>query len=341
MTIHPRALALAAALILSACGGGGSGGGATVTPSPGNTAPTANFAVACVDLACAFTSTSTDQDVGDAIALYGWTFGDASAGSSAANPSHTFAAAGSYDVTLAVADRSNVLGSIVRRVTVSAPPAPAAPHASFSASCVSLDCTFVDTSTFDAGSVFQSRTWDFGDGTTLPATSPASHRYAATTVTTFNVSLSVSDAAGKTSTSTKSLVAAPPATTLNCVGGNCTLALSQAATVTATLVSHSCSAQNNQVVITAPVAQTIFTDGCFDPVGTVVQLGGGTRFAAGTELQVAVLSGTLPASTLAFTPSIRVSGNFETGWTLTFDDGYGGPGEPDFNDLLILVKATP
>ena len=26
---------------------------------------------------------------------------------------------------------------------------------------------------------------------------------------------------------------------------------------------------------------------------------------------------------------------------VTFDDGYGGPGEPDFNDLVIVIKATP
>jgi hypothetical protein len=42
-----------------------------------------------------------------------------------------------------------------------------------------------------------------------------------------------------------------------------------------------------------------------------------------------------------FPPSIRVTGNFANGWTLAFDDGYGGAGEPDFNDLIIVIKATP
>ena len=54
-----------------------------------------------------------------------------------------------------------------------------------------------------------------------------------------------------------------------------------------------------------------------------------------------MLSGTLPDSTIVFNPALRVSGDFAQGWTLVFDDGYGGPGEPDFNDLVILVKATP
>jgi len=53
------------------------------------------------------------------------------------------------------------------------------------------------------------------------------------------------------------------------------------------------------------------------------------------------LSGTLPSTALAFAPAIRVTGDFANGWTLTFDDGFGGPGEPDFNDLVILIKATP
>jgi hypothetical protein len=67
----------------------------------------------------------------------------------------------------------------------------------------------------------------------------------------------------------------------------------------------------------------------------------GATFAAGTVLQVEVRSGTVANSSLAFTPTIRVAGDFANGWTLTFDDGFGGPGEPDFNDLVILVRAAP
>ena len=127
------------ALGLSACGGGGGGGSAGTVPAT-NTAPTANFAVACVDLACSFTSTSTDQDVGDAIGTYLWNFGDGTPVAATANPSHTFAAAGTYTVTLGVADSARAPSTVARPVTVTAPPVPAAPHASFTASCTSLDC---------------------------------------------------------------------------------------------------------------------------------------------------------------------------------------------------------
>ena len=328
-----------AALLVVALSGCGGGGGSSSTAA--NTAPSANFAFSCTDLACTFTSTSTDQDIGDAIVSYSWNFGDGTTAVTTTAPSHVFAAAGSYDVTLTVADRSGVVGNVVRRVTMTAPPAPAAPHASFAVSCVSLDCTFTDTTTYDLGSALQSRSWDFGDSATLAATNPANHHYAVTALTTFNAKLTVTDTNGKTSTSVQSVLAAPPATSLNCVGGNCVLNLTQAARVSAGLFSHSCSAQGNQVIITAPVTQTIFPDGCVDPVGTVVSVDGGTVFAANTQLQIAVLSGTVPSAALAFAPAIRVTGDFASGWTLTFDDGYGGPGEPDFNDLVIFIKATP
>ena len=330
------------ALGLSACGGGGGGGTAGSVPAT-NTAPTANFAVACVDLVCTFTSTSTDQDVGDSIATFLWNFGDGTPVAATANPSHTFASAGTYTVTLGVADTARAPSTVARPITVTAAPVPAAPHASFTASCTSLDCTFTDTSTFDVGSVFQSRLWDFGDAVTLPATNPASHHYGVTALTTFPVKLTVTDAAGKISSSTQTIVVAPPATTLACANGsgNCTLALAQASKVTATLLSHSCGARNNQVVITAPVTQTLFADGCFDATGIGVSVNNGATFAAGTVLQVEVRSGTVALSSLAFTPTIRVAGDFANGWTLTFDDGFGGAGEPDFNDLVILIRATP
>jgi PKD repeat protein len=193
--------------------------------------------------------------------------------------------------------------------------------------------------------VFQSRSWDFGDNATLATTNPATHHYAATALTTFTVKLAVTDTTGKTSTSVQTIVVAPPATTLNCAGSgsgsNCVLTLTQASRVTATLVSNSCAAKDTQVVVTQPVTQPLFTDGCYDVPGTQISFNGGQVFAAGTTLEVEVLSGTVPNSTLAFPPTIRVTGDFANGWTLTFDDGFGGPGEPDFNDLVILIKAAP
>lgn len=330
-----RAFSCLLVVALSACGGGGSSSG------PVNTPPTANFAFSCTDLACTFTNLSTNQDTADTLIGYIWDFGDATPTVTTQNVVHAYAAASAYTVTLIAIDSRGLRGTVTRQVSVTTPPVPAAPHASFTASCVSLDCTFTDTSTYDAGSVFQSRSWNFGDGTTLPAASPASHSYALAPLSTYTVTLTVTDANGKTSTSPQTIVVAPPATSLGCTTGNCILSLTQASQVTMTLVSHSCSAAGNKVIVTAPIVQTVFANGCSDTIGVAVPINGGALFAAGTALQVSVLAGTLPSTPLIFTPALRITGDFAQGWTLTFDDGYGGPTEPDFNDLVILLKATP
>jgi hypothetical protein len=47
-----------------------------------------------------------------------------------------------------------------------------------------------------------------------------------------------------------------------------------------------------------------------------------------------------PAGRHAVHAQLRLTGTFATGWTLEFDDGLDA-GEPDFNDLVITVVATP
>jgi subtilisin len=99
-------------VLVAGSGGGGGGGGAD------NAAPVASFTYSCTDLACSFTSTSTDVD--GLISTYAWDFGDEGT-STAANPSHTYAAGGSYKVTLTVTDDDNATGSTSRTITVTAP----------------------------------------------------------------------------------------------------------------------------------------------------------------------------------------------------------------------------
>ncbi|MEP6905783.1 MAG: S8 family serine peptidase, partial [Gemmatimonadales bacterium] len=90
--------------------------------SAGPTPPVANFTYSCTLLTCNFDASSSTAQPG---ATYDWTFGDLSSGSGV-TPSHTYAASGTYSVTLTVTD-PNGTSSRTSSVTVSnTPPAPVA-----------------------------------------------------------------------------------------------------------------------------------------------------------------------------------------------------------------------
>jgi serine protease len=85
--------------------------------------PSADFTFAANRLAVQFTDASSDTGCsGGAIASYAWDFGDG-ATSTAQNPSHTYAAAGTYNVTLTVTDSDGLTDSETKAVTVTRPTA--------------------------------------------------------------------------------------------------------------------------------------------------------------------------------------------------------------------------
>ncbi len=330
---------LLGALFAVGCGGDGGNG-------PSNRAPTATFAApTCNQLVCDFTDGSTDPDGGDDIASLAWTFENGTpATSSAPDPTVTFSAAGTHTVTLTATDNDGLSDDFSLEVTVTGAPGNANPVADFDFICNAQECTFTDRSTDDEG--VASWAWNFGDGAFSTEQSPI-HTYGNTALQTFSVTLVVTDGDGATNSITQDVAVAPPAETLceNPMNPGefipCTLPIEQTAVVTITLTSRDCNADGNTLLITAPIQQTVFTDGCSETVGTVYQINGGTAFNAGTQLEVQVISGSNDPERIA--PAIRVSGTFATGWLLEFDDGEDptGPGEPDFNDLVLTVTATP
>jgi PKD repeat protein len=160
--------------IVTGSGSGSSGG-----------QPTANFSFSVSALTATFTDASTDA--GGTIGSHSWTFGDG-ATSTAASPSHTYAAAGSYTVSERVTDSvSGATSSKSAVVTLS--PVGGAPLANFSVATSGLTATFTDTST-DAGGTIGTHSWSFGDGATSTAASP-SHAYAV--AGTYSVTETVTD----------------------------------------------------------------------------------------------------------------------------------------------------
>jgi PKD repeat protein len=334
----------ALSLVVAACGGDdGNGGGG---PNE-NDEPVAAFTSSCSGLACTFTDASTDADSAADIVSWNWNFGD-DATSDVQSPQHTYAEPGTYTVTLEVTDRADASNSTTEEVTVTAPTENVAPTAEFAFSCLSLDCSF-DTNSTDpnvsTGDVLTYE-WDFGDGNTSTEINPT-HSYDVTAADTFTVTLTATDAGALENTVTHDVIVAPPAV---CEGGACDLTLQDNATVRVTLTSEGCNATGNTLRIVQPVDTTLFEDGCNIAPGTFFDLVGGTAnvFDAGTTIVPEVISG---SQDLAFPPTLRIKeGTAYPEWVLEFDDGEAcddpvdptcGGLEPDFNDLIITITATP
>jgi len=85
--------------------------------APPNQPPVAQLGATCSNLSCSFSSAgSTDPD--GTITSYAWTFGDGGT-ATGPSPSHTYAAAGTYSVTLTVTDNAGAPGQTSQNLTVS------------------------------------------------------------------------------------------------------------------------------------------------------------------------------------------------------------------------------
>lgn len=143
-----------------------------------NALPTAAFntsAPACETRTISFFDISTPNS--GVITGWAWDFGDGGT-STLQNPTHTYAAAGTYNVTLVVTtDKGCVSTNPSQTITINA-----RPEAGFILPEVCLNDTyaqFTDTSKVDLPSTLTSWDWDFGDGGTSTLQNPQ-HSYTAT-----------------------------------------------------------------------------------------------------------------------------------------------------------------
>ena len=174
------------------------GGGGTQ-----NKPPVANFSSSCNGRDCGFTDMSTDSD--GSVTAWSWAFGDGTT-STLRNPSHAYAAAGSYEASLLATDDDGATATSKKTVVVAPAGLNSPPTAGFTSSCTGLTCTFTDQSSDSDGSV-AAWSWSFGDGTSATTRNP-SRTYPATG--TYTVTLVATDNGGATGTNAKALTVSGP-----------------------------------------------------------------------------------------------------------------------------------
>jgi len=191
--------------------------------------PIADFAYSCTGLTCSFDARSSIS-TGAPISEYIWSFGDGSSlRTTNAMPSHPYAGAGTYAVTLEVWVTSTERAVLTKQVTVGAPQNEA-PVANFSFSCNNLTCTLDGTSSTDDQGIV-SYAWDlnkYPDGSATGSAVTVTYPHGGVRY----VTLTVTDANGLSNSILKSFDPgtdvssdAPPVArfTTSCTGTICTL----------------------------------------------------------------------------------------------------------------------
>ena len=163
----------------------------------------------CLDDTAHFTDQSTAPN--STVTRWLWDFGDG-ATDTIQNPSHRYAAAGTYTVTLTVTSAigcQTITASHKATRTIVVNPLPTANFNTSVPACETRDITFTDASLANAGALTQ-WTWDFGDGnnSVLNSGIPFIHVYA--NAGTYTVTLQVETNKGcKSSLLTKQIVINP------------------------------------------------------------------------------------------------------------------------------------
>lgn len=168
----------------------------------GQEPPTAAFESTVDDLSASFDASGSTADDGATIASYAWGFGDGSSGTGV-RPTHVYAQAGTYAVTLTVTDSRGVSAAATRSVTVLA--ANAGPIASFTSSMDGMSVQVNGLASSDPDGSIASYSWDWGDGSPDGTGATASHTYA--TVGARTISLTVTDDRGGQATTSAPVTA--------------------------------------------------------------------------------------------------------------------------------------
>ncbi len=182
-------------------------------------APKPNFTFTnnnkCTGTTLVFTNTSTDTIAGNV--TYDWDFGDGSAHATTLDATHQYATANTYTVTLTVSNGGNCKITKTGVVTVSASPVAAFTVAG--GTCIGNLLSFTNTSTGTTG--LSSYQWSFGDPGGVSNSQNPTHAY--TSVGPYNVTLTVSNGVGCSSTSpvTQVIIKNTPVATFSYTNPSC------------------------------------------------------------------------------------------------------------------------
>ncbi|SFT73857.1 PKD domain-containing protein [Actinopolyspora lacussalsi subsp. righensis] len=168
----------------------------------GNGAPTARFSAECSDseAVCSFDASAT-RDPDGSVRSYEWTFGDGATGTGV-RPSHSYAEAGEYRVTLTVTDDAGNTDEVTKTVDVGTPPgAGEPPSASFIVNCDYGECSFDAGESTDPDGDIVEYGWNFGDGDSGSGVT-TDHAYPAAT-DSYTVELTVTDGNGHSDSATR------------------------------------------------------------------------------------------------------------------------------------------
>ncbi len=273
-----------------------------------NKPPTANFTSVIANLkVTADASTSSDAD--GTIASYAWNFGDGTT-ATGKTAAHTYAADGSYTVTLTVTDDLGATDSATQSVTVAANKVPVA---AFTKTAAGLAATADATTSQDPDGTIASYAWDFGDSATATSKT-AAHTYAASG--TFTITLTVTDNQGATGTTSQSVTVTapnqPPVAAFTTTTAN--LVLSTDGTTSkdpdGSIASYAWNFGDGGAATGAKAAHTYAADGTFTVKLTVTDNQGAT---ASTSQSVTVAANKPPvASFTSVIANLKVSTNAST-----------------------------
>lgn len=164
-----------------------------------NQPPVASFTSSASGLTVSVNgSASSDPD--GSISSYTWAFGDGGT-ATGATASHTYAASGTFTISLTVRDNSGATSSTSHTVTVSSG-GNQPPSASFTTSVSGLTVAVNGSASADPDGTISSYSWDFGDGGTATGAT-AQRTYGA--AGTYTITLTVTDNDGATASTTRTV----------------------------------------------------------------------------------------------------------------------------------------